>query len=227
MAGLVLSEKLDVLQLTFYTAPVSCAMLFPFYLLREVCHLLEISVSSVITGNVKFYMSEKGPCCIRLAHIMFYCDMARPVLEAALLSRSPLPLKMGRRSGEQIMALCMTSGVLFGGRNSETLGCRLSQVLHAIGDAQKRVLTTRAKLISDTLSLPAASAVHCVLEDQSTERGYDHHPQQLCCSGLQHHPQFPTPTDICSHSDSLGGGQDRGTTPAFSNYSSRWALQSE
>ncbi len=35
-AGLVLSEKMDVLQLTFYTAPVSCAMLFPFYLLREV-----------------------------------------------------------------------------------------------------------------------------------------------------------------------------------------------
>lgn len=40
MAGLVLSEKLDVLQLTFYTAPVSCAMLLPFYLIREVQELL-------------------------------------------------------------------------------------------------------------------------------------------------------------------------------------------
>lgn len=35
-AGLVLSEKLDVLQLTFYTAPVSFAMLLPFYITREV-----------------------------------------------------------------------------------------------------------------------------------------------------------------------------------------------
>ena len=33
----MLSEKIDVLQLTFYTAPVSCLMLFPFYLYREVC----------------------------------------------------------------------------------------------------------------------------------------------------------------------------------------------
>ena len=35
-AGRLLSEKMDVLQLTFYTAPVSCVMLFPFYLIREV-----------------------------------------------------------------------------------------------------------------------------------------------------------------------------------------------
>ena len=40
-AGMVLSEKMDVLQLTFYTAPVSCAMLLPFYLLREVSHRTE------------------------------------------------------------------------------------------------------------------------------------------------------------------------------------------
>ena len=36
----MLSEKIDVLQLTFYTAPVSCLMLFPFYLYREVSVLL-------------------------------------------------------------------------------------------------------------------------------------------------------------------------------------------
>lgn len=35
-AGRVLAEKMNVLQLTFYTAPVSCAMLFPVYLVREV-----------------------------------------------------------------------------------------------------------------------------------------------------------------------------------------------
>lgn len=32
----VLSEKLDVLRLTFYTAPVSCGALLPVFLLREV-----------------------------------------------------------------------------------------------------------------------------------------------------------------------------------------------
>lgn len=35
-SGRVLSERLDVLRLTFYTAPVSCACLVPFYLTKEV-----------------------------------------------------------------------------------------------------------------------------------------------------------------------------------------------
>lgn len=39
MAGKVLSEKLDVMQLTFYTAPISCSVLFPFFLAREVSGL--------------------------------------------------------------------------------------------------------------------------------------------------------------------------------------------
>ena len=39
-AGKVLSEKMDVIQLTFYTAPISCALLFPFFVVREVqCHI--------------------------------------------------------------------------------------------------------------------------------------------------------------------------------------------
>lgn len=40
-SGRVLSEKLDVLRLTFYTAPISCACLLPVYLWQEVracCH---------------------------------------------------------------------------------------------------------------------------------------------------------------------------------------------
>lgn len=37
MSGRVLSEKLDVLRLTFYTSPISCLCLLPFYYLREVC----------------------------------------------------------------------------------------------------------------------------------------------------------------------------------------------
>ena len=32
----VLSEKLDVLRLAFYTAPISCAVLLPFFFIREV-----------------------------------------------------------------------------------------------------------------------------------------------------------------------------------------------
>jgi hypothetical protein len=35
-SGRVLSEKLDVVRLTFYTAPVSCLALLPFFLWREV-----------------------------------------------------------------------------------------------------------------------------------------------------------------------------------------------
>lgn len=35
-AGKVMSEKVDVLRLTFYTAPVSCAVLLPLFLVREV-----------------------------------------------------------------------------------------------------------------------------------------------------------------------------------------------
>lgn len=36
MSGRVLSERLDVLRLTFYTAPVSCLCLLPFYSWQEV-----------------------------------------------------------------------------------------------------------------------------------------------------------------------------------------------
>lgn len=34
--GKVMSEKLDVLRLAFYTAPVSCALLLPLFYIREV-----------------------------------------------------------------------------------------------------------------------------------------------------------------------------------------------
>ena len=35
-SGRVLSEKMDVFRLSFYTAPVSCIALLPFVYLREV-----------------------------------------------------------------------------------------------------------------------------------------------------------------------------------------------
>ncbi len=37
-AGKVLSEKIDVLQLAFYTAPVSSCVLLPFFWILEVGH---------------------------------------------------------------------------------------------------------------------------------------------------------------------------------------------
>lgn len=55
-AGLVLSEKMDVLQLTFYTAPVSFAMLLPFYLFREV-NLPPIPLSSPCTQPASSFCS--------------------------------------------------------------------------------------------------------------------------------------------------------------------------
>ena len=36
MSGRVLSERMDALRLTFYTAPVSCLILLPFYHWHEV-----------------------------------------------------------------------------------------------------------------------------------------------------------------------------------------------
>lgn len=36
MSGKILSERLDVLRLTFYTAPVSCLCLLPFFKYKEV-----------------------------------------------------------------------------------------------------------------------------------------------------------------------------------------------
>ncbi len=42
-SGRVLSERMDCLRLTFYTAPVSCVCLLPFYLLKEVQQRSSIS----------------------------------------------------------------------------------------------------------------------------------------------------------------------------------------
>ena len=39
-SGRILSEKLDVLRLAFYTAPVSCIALFPFCYFHEVSQIL-------------------------------------------------------------------------------------------------------------------------------------------------------------------------------------------
>ena len=50
-AGKLLTEQLDVMQLTFYTAPASMAVLFPFFLTREVralrTHLADTTRQSV------------------------------------------------------------------------------------------------------------------------------------------------------------------------------------
>ncbi len=59
-SGRVLSEKLDVLRLTFYTAPVSCLCLLPWYLWQEVrcspCH----AANSVKTYIMHACMHARG-----------------------------------------------------------------------------------------------------------------------------------------------------------------------
>ena len=56
MSGKVLSEKLDVLRLTFYTSPISCLCLLPFYYLREVhplcAHIVKASVDQTSSGKL-------------------------------------------------------------------------------------------------------------------------------------------------------------------------------
>ena len=46
-AGRMLQEKLDVFQLTFYTAPVSVAVLFPFFITREARPSLSMSTAEI------------------------------------------------------------------------------------------------------------------------------------------------------------------------------------
>ena len=45
--GKVMSEKLDVLRLAFYTAPVSCAILLPLFYIREVTTTPSSNVSCI------------------------------------------------------------------------------------------------------------------------------------------------------------------------------------
>ena len=49
MSGKVLSEKLDVLRLTFYTSPISCLCLLPFYYFKEVCSQHPSKCNSLLT----------------------------------------------------------------------------------------------------------------------------------------------------------------------------------
>lgn len=39
--GKLMSEKLDVLRLTFYTAPITCVLLVPFFLTMEMAQYAE------------------------------------------------------------------------------------------------------------------------------------------------------------------------------------------
>ena len=50
-SGRVLSEKMDVFRLSFYTAPVSCVALLPFVYLRE-----------VRSGGRHQWQAETGAC---------------------------------------------------------------------------------------------------------------------------------------------------------------------
>ena len=66
MTGRLLSEKVDVLRLTFYTAPVSCLLLVPVFLSREVRGLH--SSSSLQQKSVCLCLL---PCVIQVGALLF------------------------------------------------------------------------------------------------------------------------------------------------------------
>ena len=62
-SGRVLSEKMDVFRLSFYTAPVSCIALLPFVYLREVRRVATTSVTGR-AGPRQFNQSHiRHGCC--------------------------------------------------------------------------------------------------------------------------------------------------------------------
>ena len=63
-SGRVLSEKMDVFRLSFYTAPVSCIALLPFVYLREVRFGGKRAIGSLRDGKTIHgnYMRRAG-CC--------------------------------------------------------------------------------------------------------------------------------------------------------------------
>ena len=63
--GRVLSERIDVLRLTFYTAPVSCICLLPLFYLREVIPCLLVVVSVATLEAVPVWLLH----CLARAHI--------------------------------------------------------------------------------------------------------------------------------------------------------------
>ena len=50
-SGKVLSEKMDVFRLSFYTAPVSCLALMPFVYWREVRHSHLLQSSAIVLAG--------------------------------------------------------------------------------------------------------------------------------------------------------------------------------
>ena len=59
----VLREKMDVLRLTFYTAPVSVGILLPFFLMTEFRHLVKYGYAT------DFHPQFLRVTCVRLVQL--------------------------------------------------------------------------------------------------------------------------------------------------------------
>ena len=61
--GKLLSERIDVLRLTFYTAPVSSACLAPLFFVREVSSLCEFVVADLVISCITC-LEAHSLCCL-------------------------------------------------------------------------------------------------------------------------------------------------------------------
>lgn len=62
--GKVMSEKLDVLRLAFYTAPVSCTVLLPLFYIREVTPGLCIIPALLHSVGYRLFMQSLHTLCL-------------------------------------------------------------------------------------------------------------------------------------------------------------------
>ena len=81
MTGRLLSEKIDVLRLTFYTAPVSCLLLLPVFLTREVSQHATAAGSMWELDRCTAYHLHLGrrqllPCLICHCFLSIFCQAA-------------------------------------------------------------------------------------------------------------------------------------------------------
>ena len=83
-SGRILSEKLDVLRLAFYTAPVSCLALFPF------CYVHEVSFESP-GHDVELYTVKHAQVASLLITVLLTLNFRKEPEESHACTASPQP----------------------------------------------------------------------------------------------------------------------------------------
>lgn len=146
MAGKVLSEKLDVMQLTFYTAPISCSVLFPFFLARE-------------WDRFKLYAADNGPATVSIILISSIVALAYNLVHNYLLQRTS-SVTVTVLGEVKIVGLLILSAMFLPGERSQFNSRMTVGVVTAIAGF---CMYSNAKLFSshrsDSQLVPAASNV--------------------------------------------------------------------